>query len=38
VTIETRNAEHTADILAALRGDGLEPSRIGPSCLSETTI
>jgi threonine dehydratase len=38
VTIETRNAEHTADILAALRRDGLEPSRFGPSCLSETTI
>jgi threonine dehydratase len=38
VTIETRNPSHTADILEALRRDGLEPRRIGPSGLSETTI
>jgi threonine dehydratase len=38
VTIETRNASHTADVLEALRRDGLEPRRIGPSGLSETTI
>jgi threonine dehydratase len=38
VTIETRNANHTADILDALRRDGLEPRRIGPSCLSEMTM
>jgi threonine dehydratase len=38
VTIETRNASHTADVLEALRCEGLEPRRIGPSGLSETRI
>jgi threonine dehydratase len=36
VTIETRNARHTAEIFEALRGEGLEPRRIDPSGLSET--
>lgn len=35
VTVETRNAGHTADVLAALVADGLSPRRIGPSGLSE---
>ena len=35
VTIETRNAEHTSDVLSALAEDGLNPRRIGPSGLSE---
>lgn len=35
VTVETRNGQHTADVLAALSADGLNPRRIGPSGLSE---
>ncbi len=35
VTIETRNAAHTAAVLAALAADGLAPRRIGPGGLSE---
>ena len=34
VTVETRNARHTADVLAALASDGLAPRRIGPHGLS----
>jgi threonine dehydratase len=36
VTVETRGALHTADILAALARDGLDPQRINPRGLSET--
>jgi threonine dehydratase len=36
VTIETRNAAHTAEIFETLRAEGLDPRRIGPSGLSET--
>jgi threonine dehydratase len=36
VTIETRNARHTAEIFDILRQEGLDPRRIGPSGLSET--
>ena len=36
VTIETRDARHTAEVFEALSGDGLEPRRIGPRGLSET--
>ena len=36
VTIETRDARHTAEVFAALAGDGLEPRRLGPRGLSET--
>lgn len=35
VTVETRDAGHTADILAALERDGLDPRRIDPRGLSE---
>jgi threonine dehydratase len=37
VTVETRGAGHTAEILAGLRADGLDPQRINPRGLSETT-
>ncbi|MBV9076655.1 MAG: threonine ammonia-lyase [Methylobacteriaceae bacterium] len=36
VTIETRNARHTASVFEALRADGLDPRRVGPSGLTET--
>src|SRR5215213_2304209 len=36
VTIETRGAGHTAEILAALTDDGLDPQRINHRGLSET--
>jgi threonine dehydratase len=36
VTIETRDAEHTAEVFQALAADGLEPKRIGMRGLSET--
>ncbi len=36
VTIETRDARHTAEVFEALAQDGLEPRRIGPRGLSET--
>jgi len=36
VTIETRDARHTAEVFDALAGDGLEPLRIGTRGLSET--
>jgi threonine dehydratase len=36
VTIETRDAQHTAEVFAALAGDGLAPRRLGPRGLSET--
>src|SRR5215207_5733585 len=36
VTIETRDAEHTAEVFQALAADGLEPQRIGMRGLSET--
>jgi threonine dehydratase len=36
VTIETRDAAHTAEVFEALARDGLEPRRIGPRGLSET--
>jgi threonine dehydratase len=35
VTIETRDARHTAEILETLAADGLEPHRINPRGLSE---
>jgi threonine dehydratase len=35
VTVETRGAEHTMEILAALARDGLDPQRVNPSGLSE---
>jgi threonine dehydratase len=37
VTVETRGAEHTGEILAALEADGLKPQRINPRGLSEAT-
>ena len=36
VTIETRNARHTGEVIKALEDEGLNPRRIGPSGLSET--
>jgi threonine dehydratase len=36
VTIETRDARHTAEVFEALAQDGLEPRRLGPRGLSET--
>jgi threonine dehydratase len=36
VTVETRGAGHTTEILSALRADGLDPQRINPRGLSET--
>ena len=36
VTIETRDAEHTAEVFQALSEDGLAPQRIGMRGLSET--
>ncbi|MDF3062639.1 MAG: threonine ammonia-lyase [Microvirga sp.] len=36
VTVETRGAGHTAEILAGLARDGLDPHRINPRGLSET--
>ena len=36
VTIETRGAGHTAEILTALTDDGLDPQRIDHRGLSET--
>jgi threonine dehydratase len=36
VTIETRGADHTAEIFNALASDGLAPQRINPRGLSET--
>ena len=38
VTVETRDAGHTAEILAGLRADGLDPQRINPRGLSETAL
>jgi threonine dehydratase len=38
VTIETRSAAHTAEVLDALASDGLNPRRIGPAGLSETAF
>ncbi|MDB5589983.1 threonine ammonia-lyase [Enterovirga sp.] len=35
VTIETRNSQHTSDVLSRLAEDGLNPRRIGPRGLSE---
>jgi threonine dehydratase len=35
VTVETREAGHTAEVFEALSRDGLEPRRIGPRGLSE---
>jgi threonine dehydratase len=35
VTVETRDAGHTAEILAGLEADGLAPRRIDPRGLSE---
>lgn len=35
VTIETRDARHTAEVFEALARDGLEPQRINPRGLSE---
>lgn len=34
VTVETRDARHTLEIFEALRADGLDPRRIGPTGLS----
>src|SRR5215211_4785802 len=36
VTIETRDAAHTAEVFAALAKDGLEPKRLDSAGLSET--
>jgi threonine dehydratase len=36
VTIETRDAQHTAEVFQALAADGLAPQRIGMRGLSET--
>jgi threonine dehydratase len=38
VTIETRDAQHTADVFQALAADGLAPQRIGMRGLSETAF
>jgi threonine dehydratase len=38
VTIETRDARHTAEIFAALASEGLAPQRVNPSGMSETTM
>ncbi len=35
VTIETRNTQHTSDVLSALAADGLDPRPLGPTGLSE---
>jgi threonine dehydratase len=35
VTIETRNTQHTFDVLSALEADGLAPKPMGPAGLSE---
>ena len=36
VTIETRDAQHTAEVFEALTRDGLDPQRLGPRGLSES--
>ncbi|HKG76341.1 MAG TPA: threonine ammonia-lyase [Beijerinckiaceae bacterium] len=36
VTIETRDAQHTAEVFEALARDGLDPQRLGPRGLSES--
>lgn len=36
LTIETRDAAHTAEILAALRAEGYEPQRIDPRGMTQT--
>jgi threonine dehydratase len=36
VTIETRDAAHTAEVFQALAEDGLAPQRLGMQGLSET--
>ncbi|HSP26222.1 MAG TPA: pyridoxal-phosphate dependent enzyme, partial [Saliniramus sp.] len=36
LTIETRDAAHTAEIFAALRAEGYEPQRIDPRGLTQT--
>jgi threonine dehydratase len=38
VTIETRDAQHTAEVFQALADDGLAPQRIGMRGLSETAF
>jgi threonine dehydratase len=38
VTIETRDAQHTAEVFQALAADGLAPQRIGMRGLSETAF
>lgn len=35
VTIETRNTQHTSDVLSALAAEGLDPRPLGPTGLSE---
>jgi len=36
VTIETRDAQHTAEVFEALTREGLKPQRLGPRGLSES--
>jgi threonine dehydratase len=36
VTIETRDAQHTAEVFEALAREGLDPQRLGPRGLSES--
>jgi threonine dehydratase len=36
VTIETRDAQHTAEVFEALTREGLQPQRLGPRGLSES--
>jgi threonine dehydratase len=38
VTVETRDARHTAEVIEALAADGLAPQRITASGLSETAF
>jgi threonine dehydratase len=38
VTIETRDARHTAEVLAALREDGLAPQRIDARAVGDGVL
>ena len=38
MTIETRDARHTAEVFAALAADGLAPQRVDARGMSETAF